>query len=390
MAQEPISNTWPGTSTFVAGKTPFGYFDNDSTFQSEIDKFSKWAAMRLGYPITDVELIDLNFYAAYEESILHFAEILHSSQAKDILLDLKGSPILSNSNLANVYIQPSLKGIFKLSDQYGKAGPSGGKQNWYSGSINLEPGRQVYELNNSTDTDLEIGDPTSDKFTIKKIFHNRPPANRRMFGSSTSGQYNNMQDFGFDTIVGNEMVLMPLNYSLQLMQAIELNDEIIKSGYSFKLTGNRIQIFPIPSSTGKLWFNYTLDSEDIESLLESTLGGSNTTISDISNIPFGIVSYSALNSISKSWIRRYALSTAKEMLGLIRSKYSTLPIPDSEITLNGEALVDQAKTEMEAMNTELRELMDALGHQAQMEKRTAESAALMDQLAAVPMKIYIK
>lgn len=386
MAQEPISNTWPGTSTFVAGKTPFGYFDNDPTFQSEIDKFSKWAAMRLGYPITDVELIDLNFYAAYEESILHFAEILHSSQAKDILLDLKGSPILSNSNLANVYIQPSLKGIFKLSDQYGKAGPSGGKQNWYSGSINLEPGRQVYELDNSTDTDLEIGDPASDKFTIKKIFHNRPPASKRMYGVNTY----NLEEFGFDDASEAEMVMMPLNYSLQLMQAIELNDEIIKSGYSFKLTGNRIQIFPIPSSTGKLWFNYILDSEDIESLLESTLGGSNTTISDISNIPFGIVSYSALNSISKSWIRRYALSTAKEMLGLIRSKYSTLPIPDSEITLNGEALVDQAKTEMEAMNTELRELMDALGHQAQMEKRTAESAALMDQLAAVPMKIYIK
>jgi hypothetical protein len=117
---------------------------------------------------------------------------------------------------------------------------------------------------------------------------------------------------------------------------------------------------------------------------------SNTKISDISNIPFGIISYSALNSISKSWIRRYALSTAKEMLGQVRSKYSTLPIPDTEITLNGEALVDQAKTEMEAMNTELKELMDALGHQAQMEKRTAESAALMDQLAAVPMKIYIK
>ena len=387
MAQEPIVNTWPGTSTFVAGKTPFGYFDTDQLFKTDIDKFAKWAAMRLGYPIVDVELIDINFYAAYEESILHFGELLHSNQAKDILLDLKGSPIVGGINLSNVYVQPSLKGMFKLADQYGIAGPSGGKQNWYSGSINLSAGKQVYDLANSSDTDLEMGDVDSDKFTIKKIFHNRPPANKRMYGFNT---FNNMEEFGFNDVVGNEMVMMPLNYSLQLMQAIELNDEILKSAYSFKITGNRIQIFPIPTSNGKIWFNYTLDSEDIESLTESAYGTLDPKISDISNIPYGILSYSALNSIAKSWIRRYALSTAKEMLGQVRSKYSTLPIPDTEITLNGEALMDQAKTEMETMNTELRELLDALGHQAQMEKRTTETAALMDQLAAVPMKIYIK
>jgi hypothetical protein len=390
MAQEPITNTWPGTSTFVAGKTPFGYFDNDQSFKSEVDKFAKWSAMRLGYPITDVELIDLNFYAAYEEAILHFGELLQSSQAKDILLDLKGSPLIAGTNLSNVYIKPTLKGIFKLADQYGVAGPSGGKQNWYSGSINLEPGRQVYDLTDPNDTELELGDVGCDKFTIKKVFHNRPPANRRMYGASTVGQYNNLEDFGFNNIVGNEMVMMPLNYSLQMMQAIELHDEIIKSAYSFKLTGNRFQIFPIPRSNGRLWFNYTLDSEDVESLTESVYGSSNAVISDISNIPYGILSYSALNSISRSWIRRYALAIAKEMLGLIRSKYSTLPIPDSEITLNGEALIDQARTEMETMNTELRELLDSLGHQAQMQKRTEETSALMDQLAAIPMKIYIK
>lgn len=386
MAQEPIANTWPGTSTFVAGKTPFGYFDNDLLFQSDIDKFAKWSAMRLGYPIVDVELIDINFYAAYEESILHFGELLHSSQAKDILLDLKGSPIINGINISNVYVQPSLKGIFKLSDQYGIAGPSGGKQTWYSGSINVSAGKQVYTFNSNTDIELEIGDADSDKFTIKKIFHNRIPASKRMYGVNTY----NLEEFGFDDASEAEMVMMPLNYSLQLMQAIELNDEILKSAYSFKITGNRIQIFPIPTSNGKIWFNYTLDSEDIESLTDPDYGTLDPRISDISNIPYGILSYSAINSIAKSWIRRYALSTAKEMLGQVRSKYSTLPIPDTEITLNGEALMDQAKTEMETMNTELRELLDALGHQAQMEKRTAESAALMDQLAAVPMKIYIK
>jgi len=383
MAQEPIVNTWPGQSTFAVGKTPYGYFDSDLNFRKDIDKFAKWAATSLGYPIVDVELIDINFYAAYEESILYYCELLNSAQAKDTLLDLQGSSV--DINLTGQYVKPTLKGIFKLSEQYGIAGPSGGKQNWYSGSINLEPGRQVYDLTSDVDTDLEMGDASTDKFTIKKIFHNRVPASKRIYGRGMG-----LQDFDAEFGVGQgEMVLMPLNYSVQLMQAIELQDEILKSGYSFKLTGSRFQIFPIPQSVGKLWFNYTLDSEDLESLTESALGGLNHIISDISNIPYEVVSYSRLNSISKHWIRRYALASAKIMLGLIRNKYSTLPIPDTEITLNGDMLVEQGKTEQETMTTELKELLDALGYQAQMAKRTEQTDALMTQLAAVPMKIYI-
>ena len=301
MAQEPIVNTWPGQSTFAVGKTPYGYFDSDLNFRKDIDKFAKWAATSLGYPIVDVELIDINFYAAYEESILYYCELLNSAQAKDTLLDLQGSSV--DINLTGQYVKPTLKGIFKLSEQYGIAGPSGGKQNWYSGSINLEPGRQVYDLTSDVDTDLEMGDASTDKFTIKKIFHNRVPASKRIYGRGMG-----LQDFDAEFGVGQgEMVLMPLNYSVQLMQAIELQDEILKSGYSFKLTGSRFQIFPIPQSVGKLWFNYTLDSEDLESLTESALGGLNHIISDISNIPYEVVSYSRLNSISKHWIRRYAL-----------------------------------------------------------------------------------
>lgn len=388
MAQEPVVNVWPGASTYEVGKTPFGYFDSDPQFLSDIDKFASWAATRLGYPVTDVELIDINFYSAYEEAIVYFGQLVNSSQAKDILLDLKGSSSYG-LNLSGKYYQPTLKGVFKLAKQYGIAGPAGGSQNWYSGCINVQPGKQVYDLTDPSETDLEVGTAGEDIFTIKKIFHNRVPANKRLYGTYTSsGIQNNMADFGFDRVVGNQMIMMPLNYSLQMMQAVELNDEILKSSYSFKLTGTRLQIFPIPNSNGKIWFNYTLDDEYHDNFADDLL--MDQIISDISNIPFQNLNYTSLNHISKHWIKKYALALCKEMLGLIRSKYQTLPIPDSEITLNGDTLLEQARTEQETLTTELKELLESLGHQAQMEKRTAEADALQNQLSKVPTKIYIR
>ena len=47
---------WPGSSSFsdVSGNTPFGLYDSDYSFTSDVDKFSDWAAKRLGYPIVAV------------------------------------------------------------------------------------------------------------------------------------------------------------------------------------------------------------------------------------------------------------------------------------------------------------------------------------------------
>ncbi len=65
MANIPI---WPGSSSFATGSTPFGFYDNDTTFQTDADKFALFSSRRLGYPLVDVELQDLNFYAAFEHA----------------------------------------------------------------------------------------------------------------------------------------------------------------------------------------------------------------------------------------------------------------------------------------------------------------------------------
>lgn len=387
MAQEPVVNVWEGSATWASSKVPFGYFNSDSSFQSDIVKFSDWAAKRLGYPITDVELIDQNFFAAYEEAVMYFGYMVNGSKVKDILFDVRGTSTDSSLDLSTGMFSPNLRGIFKLAQQYGNAGPGGGSQIWYSGSIDILAGKQTYDL--KTDTELEEGDPEEDLFTIKKLFHYRIPASRRIYG--VAGQYGGsiIQEFGFDRVSGMEYMMYPLNYNLQLQQAVELTDAILKSQYSFKITGSRIQIFPIPREDGKLWFNYVLDEDDLDAFLEDQLMGKNT-ITGIADIPFEHLNYSRLNSIAKMWIKKYALALCKEMLGLIRSKYDTLPIPDTEITLNGSALVDQAKAEQEELTTKLSELLESLTNSAQLESRSNEADVLQNILSKVPTSIYIR
>jgi hypothetical protein len=80
------------------------------------------------------------------------------------------------------------------------------------------------------------------------------------------------------------------------------------------------------------------------------------------------------------WIRRYTLALVKELLGYVRGKYSAIPIPNAEVTLNGADLLSAGQTEKENLITELKEILDSLSRQAQLERKQAEADALQLQL----------
>ena len=66
MANIPI---WPGSSSFFPGDTPFGFYDYDVDFQTDAPKVADWCAQRLGYPIENIELQSIQFFAAFEEAV---------------------------------------------------------------------------------------------------------------------------------------------------------------------------------------------------------------------------------------------------------------------------------------------------------------------------------
>jgi hypothetical protein len=385
MANIPI---FPGSSSFAPGDTPFGYYDNDLEFQIDADKFSVFAARRLGYPIVDVELQDLNFYAALEEAVTIYANELFAFQTRDNYLTLEGSDS-STIDIENTVITPSLDRIIKMSKQYGVEAGTGGNVDWHTGSVDLTASIQNYDLEDwarSTiphykDHDIEI----------MRIFYDAPPAVKRFFDPAAGGGEGNngmMDSFGWgEYSPAVNFTLMPLNYDLQVLQAIEMNDMVRRSNYSFEMHNNNLKIFPIPDgSISKMYFEYILNSERSKS---SLMVGGSSIISNIYDVPYTNPTYSSINSVGRSWIFEYALALCKEMLGYVRGKYSTVPIPGDTVTLNGSDLISAATNEKERLINRLRAYLGETSREKLLERRNAESTFIEQELNRVPRAIYI-
>jgi hypothetical protein len=179
--------------------------------------------------------------------------------------------------------------------------------------------------------------------------------------------------------------MMPMYADLLRLQAIEMNDMIRKSAFSFSITGDRLTLFPLPTYDYTLFINY-ITEEDRSAL--QVITGSNV-VGDFSNAPYELHTYNQINPAGKQWIFKYTLALAKEVLGNIRNKYSSIPIPGSETTLNGADLVSQGQTEKDALITQLRENLEAVSRQSQLAKMTEEADNIQSQLNKVPMPIYI-
>jgi len=186
----------------------------------------------------------------------------------------------------------------------------------------------------------------------------------------------------------SNFVLMPLSYDIATIQALEMSNDVRYSNYTFQLINNKLRIFPIPGEDDKgihLWFNYI----KVDDRYNSAITNAPSKITNISNVPYNYPTYTQINPVGRSWIFEFTLALCKEMLGYIRGKYSTIPIPGAEVTLNQADLITAATAEKEALLTRLREYFDTTSKQSLLERRAAESTARQTELLQVPMTIYI-
>ena len=382
MANIPI---WSGSSTFTPGETPFGFYDNDLQFQVDIDKFAVFASRRLGYPIVEIELQDLNFYAAFEEAITTYGNEIYAYQVAENLLTLQGAP----TNTApgnNELVQGSLSNVILLSNQYGTEAGVGGTVSWYTGSLTLTPGVQNYDMKSwATSQNIQGG------IEIKRIFYENTPAITRYFdpyAGAGAGMMSLMDSMGFGGYSpAMNFMLMPLSYDLQKFQMIEFNDQIRKSQYSFELVNNMLRIFPIPNGgVDTLRFEYILLSDRNQPYVERN---GQSIITNASNVPYTNPTYTTINSIGRQWVFEYGLAIVKEILGYVRGKYSTIPIPGSEVTLNQGDLISAATTEKQALIERLRAYLDTTSRKVLLENKSLEAEYQNKTIAQVPMTIFI-
>jgi hypothetical protein len=378
---------WPGSSSFQPGETPFGFYDNDPQFQADADKFAKFASQRLGYPLVEIELQDINFYTALEEAVTTYGNELYSYQVAENLLSFQGaSTTISPGN--NQLVQENLSSIIRLSQQYGTEAGVGGTTPYYTGSIRLTPGTQNYDMNAwALANNIPHGD-----MEIRRIFYEASPAITRYFdpyAGTGIGMMQMLDSFGWGSYSpAINFMLMPINYDLQKIQAIELNDQIRKSQYTFELVNNQLRIFPIPTGGGitNLNFHYLLNSDRNDPYV-NTNGGS--VITNVSNVPYENPVYSQINSIGLSWIFEYALAIVKEILGYVRGKYTSIPIPNSEITLNQADLITAATSEKQALIERLRAYLDTTSRKALLENKALEAENQQKTINYIPMNIFV-
>lgn len=99
--------------------------------------------------------------------------------------------------------------------------------------------------------------------------------------------------------------------------------------------------------------------------------------------------YQFINDVGKQWIRKYGLALSKELLGIVRSKYGTIPIPNSDTSLDGDTLRAEASAEKETLITQLREMLEQTSRKAMLEADKDEAEFLQEKLNKVPYPIYI-
>ena len=379
------SRVWTGTATFVTGSsTPFGIYDNDLNFQVDAPKVATWCAQRLGYPIVDVELISSSFFAVFEEAVSEYSAQVNQFNIRQNLGSLQGQP--TSSNFTNQSINGSeLNNVINISEAYGTQANVGGRTDIKRGYVQQVTGQQEYDLQELWADVSESGE----RLDITRVFYEATPAINRFFDPySVSGQgtLNLIDEFGFGSFSpAAQFILMPVFEDLLRIQAIEFNDQFRKSAFTFNIVNNKLQIFPIPTTNGKVWFEYMVKSD----FRQNSTIILPQVVSDYSNVGYQFQQYSKINDVGKQWIRKYTLALAKELLGAIREKYSTIPIPGSDVSLDGAQLRAEATTEKEALVTQLRENLEEVSKKTRMENESNMVEQQQKIIKAVPLAIYI-
>jgi len=391
----------PVNASSIVGDTPYGIYDADNSFVSESFQAVKWIAKRLGHPVMQIEFGSGSLYACFEESISEYSLHINNYNMKNWLWEAYGSDNRvsgsgwgndgTSSLMGTGSIEPTHGGMgttFFMSKKYGEAVNVGGDTTMYTGSISLTGSRQVYDL--QTESNI-TGSHEGKRLEVQRIF-NLPPASITRFYDPFAGSFEQRQmldAFGMGNVSpAVSHIMRPISYDILRSQAIETNDLIRKSAYSFELINNELRIFPRPVSGDagdKIYFHYYVRDD----LIATTRSTTTNRVSDPSNVPYRFITYEEINAAGRQWIRKFALALAKELLGMIRSKYASVPIPGGEVTMDGEALKAEGREDKTTLLEELKEFLESvsLTEKAKAEQEQAEANSVV--LGRAPLGIYI-
>ena len=379
-------------STFSTGETPYGTYDTDSTFQTDIIAVTKWCAKRLGFPVLQLEIPSGSIYACFEESVNEYSQHINNYNIKNWMWEQYGEKSrISGSFGTGVSnpITPSIGPSIALSEKYGQLVGMDGNVDLKKGYITLSGSVQDYDLQ---DTWASVSE-SNRRIEVQRVFNHQPAAISRFYDpyAGSFDQAQMLDNFGMGNVSpAISFILKPISYDLARANQIETSDIIRKSAYSFEIHNNNLRIFPRPQSGddgNKIYFEYYV-KDDIQNTNNAN-AGLQGGVSDPSNVPYKFITYNSINQPGRQWIRKYTYALAKELLGIIRSKYSSMPIPDGEVTLDGEGLKTEGREEKLQLLEELKEFLDSVSLTEKLKAEAEEANAQQEVLAKAPLPIFI-
>ncbi len=402
--------------------TPYGFFDADPIFVWEADAAYTWVRRRLGDDIITVELTKKMVWGALEESFLEYGRLVGQNQITSQMASLLGinqafsgsvvSGALSSSySMTGLYPQTSFDFLMRQADAYAAYAGLGGVYDTYLTYMNLEPGRQDYNLY----TELRRGDgnmsgslllstvPSASmdsKIRVYEVFHFEPLAAQNFLFNASNTQNYLAQEFNYESYSNASVFYMlPIYEDVLRRGMIETAHRVRRSNYTYKIQGRNMRVFPIPQSgsynpAGKIWLRVALNFDNYSSInpAEAPYGYGNqlaqaAKIATPGQVPITVVPPSSINEVGRQWVRQYMLAICKEILGRVRSKFKSLPIPGSELTMDGDALIQEARDEMEKLKTTFLEFLGALTYDQVVEREATKAEALARIMKFMPMPL---
>jgi len=419
-SSETSSAVLPATGTLTKAQTssnyPFAIYSDstgelyDANFISGTVEQVSYTYRKLGGDVLDIEITEQNVYAAYEEAVLEYSYIINIHQAKNALPNVLGnttgtfdhhgqqlsSSPMSGTEAALRYPKFTFGYADRVGDGVGNQLGVGGNQNIYSASIATIQDIQDYDLQsliNATSSQdpaaAYFGKVGGKRVNIKRVFYKTPHAMWRFYGYygglNTVG---NMSTYGMYADDSSWEIIPPWQNKAQAM-AYEDAIYTRNSHYSYELKNNNMRIFPKPTtvSPGTIWVEFTIQEDAWDE--ETDRSGGNRGVNNMNTLPFANLPYKNINSIGKQWIRRFALALTKEMLGQVRGKFGSIPIPGNDLQLNASDLLNQSKEEQEKLREELKTILDELTYSKLSEIQSNITRTVQETLATVPVGILV-
>ncbi len=368
----------------IDNPTPFGFYNNESDFQTEADNMVTFVKRKLGDDILSVELTKKQIFACFEESVLEYSSVLNQYQAKSQLANYLGYPTGSMSGSEEKLPRDNLEYLTRFSEPYAMEAGAGGSYNTVSGSIKLESGRQDYDIYTElSGANGGLFDNTKGKLKIVEVYHFNPQAAYRFFDTTSAINYLN-NEFSFESFTPETIFyVLPVFEDILRAGQLDLSNRVRRSNYSYRVEGTKIRLFPMPTGNNKeLWLRVRqYPDPQSPSYHDATVYG----VSNMGNLPFGNIPYKGINSIGRQWIRQFTLALSKETLGHIRSKFGSIPVPGAEVTLNGGDLISQGREDKEKLVTSLKEMLETMTYDKLIEIQSLRAENMNKQLKFVPM-----